>query len=161
MTDKWHHYNDMHVFLLGVLWCDLLVADESLVNWWYRHIQNKTKNTARSIFCGCTIAGKFHGDGLVYEYLFANVEVMVFIVTVYRIPFLTGSGPLFTKCWDVLPPNPVKSQNHEVGCYNVRIALKFDRHRGSAAADVPVKFHSNQKGLNPTPAVLILDEILR
>ena len=33
--------------------------------------------------------------------------------------------------------------------YNDRIALLFDRHLGSAAADVPVKFQSDWKSLNP------------
>ena len=42
-----------------------------------------------------------------------------------------------------LIPNLVKSRSREIGCYNDRIALKFDRHLGSGAAEVPVKFHSN------------------
>ena len=50
---------------------------------------------------------------------------------------------------DVLPHDPVKSQNREIGCYNDRIAIKFDRHIGSVAADVPVKFKSDWKRLNP------------
>ena len=49
-------------------------------------------------------------------------------------------GPLFTKRLDVLLPNLAKSRSREIGCYNYRIALKFDRHLGSAAAEMPVKF---------------------
>ena len=36
---------------------------------------------------------------------------------------LIDSGRLFTKRWDVLPPNLVKSRSREIGCYNDRIAL--------------------------------------
>ena len=53
------------------------------------------------------------------------------------------SGPLFTKRWDVLPPHLVKSRSREIGCYNDRIALKFDRHLGSAAVEVPFKFRND------------------
>ena len=45
--------------------------------------------------------------------------------------------------------------------YNNRIALKFDRYFGSAAAEVPVKFQSNWKSLNPNLAASRLHEILR
>ena len=34
-----------------------------------------------------------------------------------------------------LLPNLVKSWSHEIGCYNDRIALKFDRHLSSTAAE--------------------------
>ena len=49
-------------------------------------------------------------------------------------------GPLFTKRYDVLPPNLVKSRSREIECYNDLIALQFDRHLGSDAAEVAVKF---------------------
>ena len=39
--------------------------------------------------------------------------------------------PLFTKQWDVLPPNLAKTPGREIGCFNYRIVLKFDRHLGS------------------------------
>ena len=45
-------------------------------------------------------------------------------------------GPLFTKWKDVLPPSLTKSRNREIGCYNDHNALKFERHFGSAVADV-------------------------
>ena len=70
-------------------------------------------------------------------------------------------GPLFTKRYDVLPPNLVKSRSREIGCCNGRIALKFDKYLGSVAADVPVKFQSNWKSLNPNLAASRLHEILR
>ena len=45
--------------------------------------------------------------------------------------------------------------------YNDSIALKFDRHLSSAAADVPVKYQSDWKSLNPNLSVSSLREILR
>ena len=59
------------------------------------------------------------------------------------------SGPLFTKRTDVLPTNLVKPRSREIECYNHRIALKIDRHLGSAAAEVPVLLESDWKSLNP------------
>ena len=44
---------------------------------------------------------------------------------------------------------------------NDRFALKFDRHLGSVAAEVPVKFQSNWKSLNLNLATSRLHEILR
>ena len=66
--------------------------------------------------------------------------------------YLTASGPLFTI---------VKSRSREIGCCNGRIALKFDRHLGSNAAEVPAKFQSDWKSLNPNLAASRLHEILR
>ena len=71
------------------------------------------------------------------------------------------SGPLSNKRTGVLPQDPVKSRRREIGCYNDRIALKFDRHLGSTAAEVPVKFQSNWKSLNMNLAAPRLNEILR
>ena len=36
-------------------------------------------------------------------------------------------------------PNLVKSRSREIGYYNDRIALQFDRHFGSTTVDLPVK----------------------
>ena len=74
---------------------------------------------------------------------------------------MSSSGPLFTKRTDVLPQVLAKSRKSEIKCYNYRIALKFDRHLGSAAAEVPVKFQSDWKNLNPNLAASRLREILR
>ena len=49
----------------------------------------------------------------------------------------------------------------KVGCNNDRITLKFDRHLGSAAANVPVKLQSDWRSLTPNLAVSRLHEILR
>ena len=44
---------------------------------------------------------------------------------------------------------------------NCRIALKFDRHIDSIAADVPVKFQSDRTIINTNLAASRLHEILR
>ena len=49
------------------------------------------------------------------------------------------------------------SGSQEIGSYNDCIALQF----GSTAAEVPVKFQSDWKSLNPNLVVLRLHEILR
>ena len=69
--------------------------------------------------------------------------------------------PLFTKRTDVLRQDLMKSPSREIGCYNDRIALKFDMHLGSAAAEVPVKLHSDWKSLIPNLAASRLHEVLR
>ena len=56
---------------------------------------------------------------------------------------------------DVLQQVLAKSQSREIGCYNDRIALKFDRHQGA------VKFQSDWKSLNPSVAASRLHEILQ
>ena len=55
----------------------------------------------------------------------------------------------------------IKSRSYEIGTLNCRIALKFDRHIGSNAAEVPVKFQSDRKILNTNLAASRLYEILR
>ena len=55
------------------------------------------------------------------------------------------SGPLFTKRTDVLMEDLAKSRSRDVACCHGRIALKFGRHLGSAAAGV--KFGSDWKSL--------------
>ena len=56
----------------------------------------------------------------------------------------------FTKRKDVLPPNLMKYRS-----------LEFGRHLSSTAAEVPSKFPSDWKSLNPKLAASILHEILR
>ena len=46
----------------------------------------------------------------------------------------------------------MRSRSHDIGCFNDSIALKFDRHLESTAAEVLVKFQSDRKGLNPNLA---------
>ena len=49
----------------------------------------------------------------------------------------------------------------QIGTLNCCVALKFDRHIGSTAAEVPVKFQSDRTILNTNLADSILYEILR
>ena len=46
----------------------------------------------------------------------------------------------------------MKSRSRESGCFNDRVALKFDRHLDSPAAEVHAKFQSDWKSLNPNLA---------
>ena len=74
---------------------------------------------------------------------------------------LTNSGPLFTKRVEALPQNVVKTRVREIGYYNDRNALKFDRHLGSAAAKVPEKLQSDWKCLISNLAASGLHKIVR
>ena len=70
-------------------------------------------------------------------------------------------GPLFTKWMDILTSDLVKSQGHNIGCYNDCITLKFHMHLGSSAAAAPLEFQNDCKSLNSNLAVSSLREILR
>ena len=71
---------------------------------------------------------------------------------------------LFRACinkrTDILSPNPMKSRNHEIGCYKDRILI-LDIHHGNNAAEVPVKFQSDKQSVNPNATASGLLEILR
>ena len=54
----------------------------------------------------------------------------------------------------------MKSQSHEIGGLNYHITSKFDGHIDRSAAEVPVKFQSNQAILNTNPVAQRLHEIL-
>ena len=69
--------------------------------------------------------------------------------------------PWASKRTDVLPSNLVKFRSLDIGCHNYRIVLKFDRHLGTDAADVPAKFQSDCNNVNSNPATSRLHEILR
>ena len=56
---------------------------------------------------------------------------------------LSLSGAPSNTRKSVLSKYLVKSQSHEIGSSNHRIALKFDRRLGSSAAETPVKFQSD------------------
>ena len=50
------------------------------------------------------------------------------------------------------------SRSHEIGSLNYRVALKFERHVGSSAAEVPVKFQRNRKNLAASIMSFTLNE---
>ena len=60
------------------------------------------------------------------------------------------SGALFTKLTDALPQDLVKSRSREIRVYTFPIALKFERHLGSSAAEMPIKFQSDTIIITPT-----------
>ena len=60
-----------------------------------------------------------------------------------------------------LTPNLGKSWSRVIGCNNARIVMKCVRLLDGAAADVPVKFQSDRKSLNPHLATSSLHEIVR
>ena len=71
------------------------------------------------------------------------------IVTRWRPNWNVGQpGPRLNILKDVLSSDLVKSQSHETGTLNCHMASKFDRHMGSNAAEVPVKFQSDRTILN-------------
>ena len=85
---------------------------------------------------------------------------------------ITGSVNGRRALSDVLSPGPrlnirkvvlssdlVKSRSHEIDTLNCRIALTFDRHIGSNAAEVPVKFQSDRTILNTNLAATRFHEI--
>ena len=55
----------------------------------------------------------------------------------------------------------MKSDCRDIGCYNDRISLIFDRHLGSTAAEVPANLQSDWKNLNMNLEASRLHEILR
>ena len=53
----------------------------------------------------------------------------------------------------------MKSRSHEIGCFNNRVALQFDRYLDRANAEMLVKFQSDWK--SPNIAASRLNEMLR
>ena len=76
-------------------------------------------------------------------------------------PTRSQSGPRLNIRKYVFSQDLVKSRSHEIGTLNCRIALKFDRHIGSTASEVPVKFQSDRTILNTNLAASRLYEILQ
>ena len=56
---------------------------------------------------------------------------------------LPSTGPLFIKRTGVLSQDLVKSRSREIRVKTFPSALKFDRHLGSSAAEMPTKFQSD------------------
>ena len=77
--------------------------------------------------------------------MWPTVTTLFFIVPISFAPdrYVNCTYHLFTKRQDVLPPNLVKSRSRDIGYHDDRIALKFDRHLGSVAVEVPIKLQSD------------------
>ena len=71
------------------------------------------------------------------------------------------TGPLFTKRADVLRQDLAKSRSRAIRVLTCPIALKFDRHLGSTAAEMSVKFQSDTIIITPHLAASRLREIWR
>ena len=70
-------------------------------------------------------------------------------------------GHLFTEQTSVLPQDLVKSRGRDIRVWTIPIPLKFDRHIGSSAAEMPIKFQSDTNIITFNLAASILHEILR
>ena len=101
------------------------------------------------------------------NYLSGAIELQLFVVHIWlRLERCVNQPdcpwpfrPLFIKRVDVLSLDLVQCRSREIWFYINRIILKFDRHLGSAAADVPVKFQGDWTRLNPNLGASILHEI--
>ena len=72
----------------------------------------------------------------------------------------TDSGPCCTKRRDVLPQYLVKTRSREIIVYIFSIAFQtFDRHLGSCAAEMAVKFQSDTNIITPNRAAARLHKI--
>ena len=69
---------------------------------------------------------------------------------------VSPARPLFTLFTEVLPQDLVKSRNPENQVQTYQIVMKFDRHLGSSAAVMPVKFKSDAIIITSIPVALIL-----
>ena len=68
-------------------------------------------------------------------------------------------GPLFIKWTDVLPQYLVKSRSREIWVWTIPIALKFDKHLSSSAAEMHIKFQSDSIIITSNLAASRLPEI--
>ena len=73
--------------------------------------------------------------------------------------FCYVSRPLFTRLTDVIPHDLLKSRSHEIRIQTFPIALKFDRHLDSSAAERPDKFQSSTIIMRSNLAAVRLREI--
>ena len=91
------------------------------------------------------IVNKFISVLLIFIVLFYCFGSFCGMLTAYKCNMVwlnRNDRPLFTKRADILPPT---SGSRVIGRYKDPIGLKFDRHLGSAALEVPVKFQSDWK----------------
>ena len=74
---------------------------------------------------------------------------------------LGNREPLFTKQTDVLLQDLAKPRSREIRVLTFPVALKIDRHLGSGASEMPVKFQSGTIFIAPNLATSRLREILQ
>ena len=98
---------------------------------------SQTQDKRRSlIYWACHVI-MTSNETLLSRPVIEDIESIMSFITSWYFARVIGEnkppGPLFTKRTDVLPPN-LKSRSCEFGCYNDRIALKFDRPLGTTAS---------------------------
>ena len=76
--------------------------------------------------------------------IWLNIGAHLFLVRILRCT--SGKKTIL----DLYSLSSETSRNHEIGCHNDSIALKFHRHVGSGTAELPVKFQSDWNSLNFT-----------
>ena len=102
-----------------------------------------------NVFCGSLGAWR----SLLLDYWVWNavkIQFYLYVVTficcircsLWRSLFCSGTGQ-FTKRTGVLPWHLMNSRSREIRVYTFLIALIFDRHRGSSAAEMHVKLQSD------------------
>ena len=74
---------------------------------------------------------------------------------------LSNPEPLFTKRTDVLLQDFAKPRSREIRVLTFPVALKIDRHLGSGASEMLVKFQSGTIIIAPNLAASRLREILQ
>ena len=103
------------------------------VYWKYK--QNTTKYTIQTLsFQICNTTCRLQNSSHFVQIPMYQRRILRALRTYPIILSIYHTGPLFTKRRDVLRQDFVNSPRHDIGCYNDRIAPKFDRHLGSDAA---------------------------
>ena len=88
-------------------------------------------------------------DALLKWIKFSQINVMPSVPCQIRI--LQDPGHLFTQRTDVLPRDLVTYRSRDIRVKTFQIALKFDRHLGSGATEIRVKFQSNTVFIRSNP----------
>ena len=116
--------------------------------------------TKYTIWCSRQYSRAFSLMKSFVHWLTVHWNLFIPILGIYSLSGKTSYRRV-NRCPGSVRTNLVRPQSGEIGCYNYRIALKFDRHFNSATAALPVKFQSVWKSLNPNLAASRLHEILR
>ena len=80
---------------------------------------------------------------------FSQINVMPSVLCQIRI--LQDPCHLFTQRTDVLPRDLLTYRSGDIRVKTFQIALKFDRHLGSRATEIPSKFQSNTVFIRSNP----------
>ena len=144
ISQKW--YTPVMTSWYGHAW---LALCEGIRRWSGESIRNGPVMRGVNVFFVVSMNNPLNKQWSCYSFetSWCSDDVTVMVVT---------PGSLFTKRMDVLPQN---SKPRDSG-YTLPIALKFDRHLGSSAAEMPVKFQRDAIIMTSTLADSRLHEIL-